>query len=210
MLGGLLITAISCSNAESEDVTLPFYSDMDFTPKWLGEDFSSIKNVPEIAPFSFVDQNGKTVTEQNFAGKIYIADFFFTACPGICPKMTKNMAKIQDLFLNDEGVLLISHSVTPEADSVAVLKRYARNNGVIDGKWHLVTGEKKAIYELARNSYFADEDFGLQDIESVFLHTENFYLVDQNRRIRGVYKGTFQTEVERLREDVEILRKERL
>lgn len=156
-----------------------------------------------IDDFSLTNQNGKTVTQADYQDKIYIADFFFTTCPTICPTMTKNMASIQDRIGND--VLLLSHSVTPQIDSVAKLKKYALEKGVNDLKWNLVTGDKKQIYELARKSYLAvktDGDGGPYDM----IHTENFILVDKERRIRGFYDGTNKEEVEKLMKDLEVLK----
>src|SRR5690606_32246061 len=151
------------------------------------------------------NQNGKLVTQKDYRNKIYIADFFFTTCPTICPIMTKNMAAIQDKILNDEEVMLLSHSVTPDIDSVPQLKKYALEKGVMDSKWNLVTGNKQQIYELARKSYMAvktDGDGGPYDM----IHTENFILVDKERRIRGFYDGTDSKEMEKLLGDLEILK----
>ena len=162
-----------------------------------------IKKYHTIADFSLTNQNGKTITQEDYAGKMYIADFFFTTCPTICPIMTKNMASIQNRVGNE--VLLLSHSVTPQIDSVGQLKQYALEKGVDDSKWNLVTGDKKQIYALARKSYLAvktDGDGGPYDM----IHTENFILVDKERRIRGFYDGTKMEEVEQLMRDLEILK----
>ncbi|MBT2163511.1 SCO family protein [Zobellia barbeyronii] len=157
-----------------------------------------------IADFSLTNQNGETITQANYADKIYIADFFFTTCPTICPIMTKNMVSIQKRIKDFDDVMLLSHSVTPEIDSVAQLKKYAVEKGVDDAKWNLVTGDKKQIYELARKSYLAvkdDGDGGPYDM----IHTENFILVDKKNRIRGFYDGTNEEEVEKLMGDLKIL-----
>lgn len=158
-----------------------------------------------IADFELINQNGEKITQENYRDKIYVADFFFTTCPSICPIMTKNMAEIQNAILDDDDVLLLSHSVTPVIDSVPQLKKYALEKGVIDSKWNLVTGDKKQIYELARKSYLAvknDGDGGPYDM----IHTENFILVDKERRIRGFYDGTDPKEIAKLLEDLQILR----
>ncbi|MGB6153709.1 MAG: SCO family protein [Pricia sp.] len=158
-----------------------------------------------IADFSLTNQNGETITQQDYKDKIYIADFFFTTCPTICPIMTKNMADIQERIKNDDEVMLLSHSVTPQIDSVAQLKKYALEKGVDDRKWNLVTGDKKQIYELARKSYLAvkeDGDGGPYDM----IHTENFILVDKKQRIRGFYDGTKKEDVDKLMTDLEILK----
>ena len=142
-----------------------------------------------IADFSLINQNGETITQDTYKDKIYIADFFFTTCPTICPIMTDHMYQIQKEILNDDDVMLLSHSVTPKIDSVAQLKKYAKEKGVIDRKWNLVTGDKKQIYKLARKSYFAVKTDGNGD-EYDMIHTENFLLIDKKRRIRGFYDGT--------------------
>ena len=162
------------------------------------------KKFHRIADFSLTNQNGKTVTQKDFKGKIYVADFFFTTCPNICIAMTDNLLKVQEKIKNNPNVMLLSHSVTPKIDSVSQLKKYAIEKGVIDKKWNLVTGDKKEIYELARKSYLAvkeDGDGGPFDM----IHTENFILVDPDRRIRGFYDGTDLEEIQRLLEELEIL-----
>nr|WP_298793308.1 SCO family protein [uncultured Allomuricauda sp.] len=163
------------------------------------------KKYHTISDFDLINQNGEKITQKNYKDKIYVADFFFTTCPTICPIMTKNMVQVQNSILNDTDVLLLSHSVTPAIDTVAQLKKYALEKGVIDSKWNLVTGDKKQIYELARKSYLAvknDGDGGPYDM----IHTENFILVDKERRIRGFYDGTNKEEIEKLLSDLEILK----
>ncbi len=163
------------------------------------------KKYHRIANFSLTNQNGTIITQEDYKDKIYIADFFFTTCPTICPIMTKNMADIQEKIMNEGEILLLSHSVTPEIDSVARLKKYALEKGVNDLKWNLVTGDKKQIYELARKSYMAvktDGDGGPFDM----IHTENFILVDKERQVRGFYDGTDTEEIARLLQDLEVLK----
>ncbi|MEL0455435.1 SCO family protein [Flavobacteriaceae bacterium SZ-1-7] len=165
------------------------------------------KKYHKIADFSLVNQNGKTVTQDDYKDKIYVADFFFTTCQTICPIMTDHMVDIQKEILNDDDVMLLSHSVTPEIDTVAQLKRYALKKGVNDKKWNLVTGDKKQIYELARKSYLAVKDnpyAGPFDM----IHTENFMLIDKKRQIRGFYDGTNKEDIGRLLNDIEILKEE--
>ncbi len=198
----------ACRHNAPESETLPYYASADFTPRWIGKNSGEINSIPQIAPFTLVNQNGDTITEKNFAEKIYVADFIFTSCGGICPSMTNHMRKVQQAFRDDDEVLLLSHSVTPELDSVATLRAYAQRNGIVSGKWHVVTGERKMIYDLARYSYFADEDLGRPRAEDEFLHTENFFLIDRQRRIRGVYNGVMPVEISRLIEDIATLKKE--
>ena len=165
------------------------------------------KKYHKIANFSLINQNGKTITQDDYKGKIYVADFFFTTCQTICPIMTDNMAEIQAKYSNDNEVMLLSHSVTPQIDSVAQLKRYAKLKGVNDRKWNLVTGDKKQIYDLARKSYLAvkDNEYG-GDFDMI--HTENFMLIDKKKQIRGFYDGTKKEDIKKLFKDIKILKKE--
>lgn len=186
---------------------LPVYNPVDVNPLLVDDAVRHISKDHKIANFSLTNQNGSTITQNNFENKIYVADFFFTRCQTICPVMTINMAELQEYFKNDDEVKFLSHSVTPIMDSVPVLKAYADKKGVIDGKWDITTGSKKHIYELARKSYFAvlDEgDGGDQD----FIHTEQFILVDKKRQIRGFYDGTDKNEMQRIIDDIELLKKE--
>jgi len=166
-----------------------------------------IKKFHRIADFELINQNGKTVTHENFNGKIYVADFFFTTCPTICISMTDNLLKVQKEIQNNPNILLISHSVTPKIDSVTQLKKYAIEKGVNDKKWHLVTGDKKEIYKLARKSYLAVKDEG-DGGPFDMIHTENFILVDPDKRIRGFYDGTDSKEIKRLLLEIKILSSE--
>lgn len=188
---------------------LPYYSSADLTPVWIEEGSAALDTIHTIPAFSFTDQNGKIISEKDVAGRIYVADFFFTACPGICPKLARNLKLVQDAFLHDDEVVLLSHSVTPDKDNPAVLKRYADNYEVNDSKWHLLTGNKDSIYHIARRSYFADEDMGMQRNSSDFLHTENMLLIDKHRHIRGVYKGTSAAEMINLVADIKVLKEEK-
>ncbi|SDG71339.1 SCO family protein [Winogradskyella thalassocola] len=159
----------------------------------------------KIADFSLTNQNGETITQDTYKDKIYVADFFFTTCQTICPIMTKNMERVQKAIINDDDIMLLSHSVTPKIDSVAQLKKYALEKGVIDRKWNLVTGDKKQIYELARKSYLAVKTDGNGD-QYDMIHTENFMLIDKKRQIRGFYDGTKPEDIDRLLEDIETLK----
>jgi len=186
---------------------LPIYNPIDLNPKLVDSQLKNQKKNHKIADFRLINQNGQIITQENYKGKIYVADFFFTRCTTICPVMTFNMKDVQNAFLDNDKVMFLSHSVTPEIDSVSVLKNYAINMGVNDKKWNITTGDKKHIYELARKSYFAvleEGDGGLQD----FIHTENFILIDTKRRIRGIYDGTDKADIQRLIADIKILLEE--
>ena len=184
--------------------TLPIYNPADVNPELVDSTVQYKSKYHTIADFSFVNQNGDTITQQNYEGKIYVADFFFTTCGSICPKMSTNLTEVQKAVLNNPKVLLLSHTVLPEVDSVSVLKAYAVKYGVVDSKWNLVTGDKKEIYKMARKSYLAVK-LGRPDQLYDMVHTENFVLVDQKRRVRGFYDGTNKEEIKRLLEDIDFL-----
>ena len=194
----------SCNQVSKDQ--LPIYNPTDFNPELVDTSLhNKIKN-HKVDDFTLINQNGNVVTQENYKDKIYVVDFFFTRCPSICPIMTDNLVKVQNQFINDNKVMLLSLSVTPYIDSVSVLKKYAQDKGVKDNKWNITTGDKKHIYNLARKSYFAvieQGDGGLKD----FIHTPNFILVDTNKQIRGVYDGTDDEAVLKLIDDIEILTK---
>ena len=207
-----IICLMACNEPQpnnSRVEVLPFYNEATFTPHWIAPNDDRLDTFHRISPFELTNQEGKVVTEKSFEDKIYVVDFFFTICPGICPKMTANMMEIQDEFINDDDVLLLSHSVTPERDSVPVLKRYAENKGILSHKWHLVTGKQQAIYKLGREDYFVEEDLGLTKEEDDFLHTENFVLIDKDRHIRGIYNGLNKSSINQLVADIRTLKKEK-
>jgi protein SCO1/2 len=199
------VVIVSC-NEKWKDTDLPYYGSAAFTPMWVNaKDADTVHAIPA---FEFIDQDGKTITRRTFDNKITVVDFFFTGCPGICKKLTASLAKVQQAFINDDDVLLLSHSVTPERDSIAVLKRYAAEHGAISGRWHLVTGKRNDIYTIARTAYFADEDMGWKQDSTTFLHTENVLLIDKQHHIRGVYKGTIPADVDDLIADIKKLKEE--
>lgn len=203
LFGLLIFLGIGSCKQRNE---LPIYNPSDFNPQLVD---ASLQGVEEhtVAAFKLINQNGITITQENYRNKIYVTDFFFTRCLTFCPIMSNNMEKLQEKFLEDDNVMFLSLSVTPELDSVPILKEYAKKHGVIDGKWNITTGDKKHIYNLARKSYFAvvdQGDGGLQD----FIHTPNFILIDKDKRIRGVYDGLKEAEVERIIEDIRLLQNE--
>ena len=186
-------------------ITLPIYSPNMVSQELVEEEIQYVKKYHRISEFSLTNQNGENITEKNYENKIYIADFFFTTCPTICPIMTDNMAYLQEKLLNDTNILLVSFSVTPNIDNVETLKKYAIKKGVLDTKWNLLTGIKKDIYSLARRSFLVaknDGDGGKYDM----IHTENFVLVDKEKRIRGFYDGTNNKEMAKLLSDINILK----
>lgn len=187
--------------------TLKIFSPRDVNTELVDTTVQHIGYNHTIADFAFTNQNGKIITQKDYEGKIYVADFFFTTCPTICPKMTDNMVWLQEQIKNNPKVMLLSYSVTPDIDSVPVLKKYALEKGVDDSKWNLVTGNKKDIYYIARKSYLAVKTGKPEDMYDM-VHTENFILVDQKRRIRGFYDGTNLEEVKKLLEDINYLSQE--
>lgn len=193
--------------SESRVEQLPFYNDATFKPHWIDENDKMLDTFHRIPSFQFLNQDGDTITEKTFKDKIYIADFFFTTCQGICPKMTSNMLIIEQEFKEDNEVLLLSHSVTPNKDSVAALKNYSEIYNINSNKWHLVTGSQEEIYKLGREFYFVEENLGLTKSKNDFLHTENFILIDKDRYIRGIYNGLNKTSINQLIADIYTLKK---
>lgn len=190
---------------EASATRLPYYTEPTFTPRWFDE---MPEDLHEIPSFSLTDQSGQTINQEQLKGNIYIANFFFTACPGICPKMTANLQGIQRSFANEPHVKILSHSVAPAVDTVKQLKDYAERNEIDGTKWHLLTGSQDSIYTLARKSYFADKAIGFNKSTKEFLHTENFLLIDSEGRIRGVYNGIRSLDMQRLTTDIHTLLKE--
>ena len=186
---------------------LPIYQPAEVNFKLVDSSLQHIKKFHKISNFNLVNQNGNNISQEFYHNKIYVADFFFTTCPSICPIMTNNMLKVQEKIKNDPNVLIVSFSVDPKTDSVAQLKKYAKEKGVDDLKWNLLTGDKKQIYDLARKSFFVaeiDKDSDSNDI----IHTENFVLVDPDKRIRGFYDGTNLDEIKNLISDLSLLKGE--
>jgi protein SCO1/2 len=202
----LLLAA--CAEKKPEVVTLPYFNTPDFTPVWITKNSTAYDNLHTIPTFSFIDQNGSSITDATVENKIYVVDFFFTRCQSICSKMTGNMSKVANAFAKDDNVMMLSHSVTPDMDNISVLKDYARQKKISNPNWHLLTGDKKQIYDIARKSYFADNSIGYNKDFNQFLHTENFILVDRHRHIRGVYNGTIDLEVDNLVRHIRLLEQE--
>ena len=184
--------------------TLPIYQPAEVNEKLVDSSIIHVSKYHKISDFILTNQNGKEITQADYKDKIYVADFFFTTCQDICPVMTKNMYELQEELKNDNEILLLSHTVIPEVDTVKRLKEYAIENNVDDSKWNLVTGDKKQIYELARKSYLAVEDSNFNEFDMI--HTENFMLIDKEKQIRGFYDGTNSEEINRLLKDIEVLK----
>lgn len=184
LLLGIFVSIYSLMNRKN----LPVITPRDVNPELVDSLVQHIGYNHKIAPFSFTNQNGEKVTNKEYEGKIYVADFFFTTCQTICPKMTDNMVWLQDKIKDNPKVKLLSHTVFPDEDTVEVLKKYAKEKGVIDSKWNLVTGNQNDIYKIARQSYLVVKTGKPEEMYDM-VHTENFVLVDQKGRIRGFYNG---------------------
>ena len=207
MLTISLVAVLTFYNVLTPEKKLPIYQPNMVKFQLVDSTIQHIKRFHKIDDFKLINQNNEVITNETYDGKIYIADFFFTTCPGICPIMKDNMIELQNEFINDDNVLLLSHTVTPEIDSVHVLKKYSQEKGVLDSKWNMVTGDKKQIYDLARKSYLVAEDIESPTLYDM-IHTENFVLVDSKRRIRGFYDGTDNDVMDNLISDIKILKKE--
>lgn len=197
-----VLIMVSCKENKKQ---LPYYDTPDFTPKW---EMTNQNTFHKIRPFKLINQENQPFTEKDIEGEICVVDFFFTTCPGICLKMTNSMTDIQTEFINDNEVLLLSHSVTPEKDSVSVLKQYAKDKKVDFKRWKLLTGDKNEIYDLGRKYYFVEEDEGIKKSNDIFLHTENFILIDKQRHIRGIYNGLDPNSIQNLIQDIKVLKAE--
>ena len=201
----IIIISIIYSILKPTEV-LPVFQPAQVNAEMVDSTLQHVKKYHTVADFELTNQNGEKITQANYKDKIYVADFFFTTCQTICPIMTDHMGKIQQEIRSDDDILLLSHTVMPEVDSVAQLKKYAREKGVDSKKWNLVTGDKKQIYELARKSYLAAKDAPYSPYD--LIHTENFVLVDKKKRIRGFYDGTDLEAIDKLLEDIKILKAE--
>lgn len=199
----------SCHEKKNNSIELPYYNEPDFTPIFLKDKAEIKKKINHtISDFSFLNQDSLVINQTVFKNKIHIANFIFTRCGSICPTMTRNLKIVSDSLQDDEELIFLSYSVTPWIDKPTVFKKFKNNYGIKNKNWHFLTGNKGAIYNLARKSYFAEEDIGFSKDSSEFLHTEHFILVDKNKRIRGIYNGTLQLEMEQLIDDITTLKKE--
>jgi protein SCO1 len=211
LASNILLSAIffiSCSDKKERSV-LPYYNTPEFTPEFIDSPDEAVKKITHtIGSFSFTNQHDNPITEKDIDGKIHVANFIFTSCGSICPVMTQHMKLVQEKFSDNPTVIILSYSVTPWIDNVSRLKKYADDNEITSSNWHLLTGKKSEIYSLARQSYFAEEDLGFTKDSTEFLHTEHVLLIDQSKRIRGIYNGTLQLEIEQMIRDMAELSKE--
>ncbi len=184
---------------------LKVYQPKDVNPELKDNTINYNEKNHRIGAFTFLDQEGDTITKKDVEGKIYVTDYFFTTCPTICPKMTAQLERVQERYKDDPEILILSHTVHPENDTVEVMARYAKSHGAIPKKWYFLTGDKEELYKLARQSYFVLKPAEVGepgDAGSDFIHTNNFVLIDQKGRIRGYYDGTNPLEVDQLMDDI--------
>lgn len=205
LISGFFWVAFACTPSEVAPA-LPYYNTPDFEPQFFeSTQVASTKITHQLKPFSFLDQYGQPISDTLLRGKVHVANFFFSRCTNICPNMIKQMQLIESEFGQNPEVEMLSFSVTPWLDSVSVLKKYADKNNIKSKQWHLLTGDKNAIYTLARKSYFAEENLGFTKDNGQFLHTEHVVLVDKTLRIRGIYNGSLGLEMEQLAKDIKLL-----
>jgi protein SCO1/2 len=208
LLSSLLL--FGCFEKKEAVINLPYYNEPDFTPVFITEKSeiaSKIKHT--ISDFSLLNQDNILISQIDIKDKIHVANFIFTTCGSICPKMTTHLKIVNDSLKNHSDIVLLSYSVTPWIDTPEVLKKYKTRNEITNPNWHFLTGSKNDIYRLARKSYFAEEDIGYSKDSTEFLHTEHFVLVDKTKRIRGIYNGTLSLEMQQMLEDIKTLEKEK-
>lgn len=192
------------STGEEHFISLPYYG-----PREAVEIVKDGKTITDtiyhtVPPFAFTNLDGRTITQENLKGKIYVTDYFFATCQSICPKMTSNLLRVQKRFKDNPGLFFISHTVDPEHDSAEVLLNYAQTVHADTSNWYFVTGDKKALYDQARNGYFItamEGDGGAED----FIHSEKLVLVDREGHIRGFYDGTTVSSCDSLIDDIRVL-----
>ena len=197
----------SCTKSTEETFKLPYYNQPDFSPEFLvNKDSINSKIKHKIQDFKFLNQDSVFISQQDIEGKIHVANFIFTKCGVVCPVLTKNLKIVSDSLEAENDLVFLSYSVTPWIDSPSVLKSYKQRNTIENKNWHFLTGSKSEIYNLARKSYFAEEDIGFVKDSTQFLHTEHFILIDKDKRIRGIYNGTLSFEMQQLIDDIRNLK----
>lgn len=205
-----LCCLFSCNEPKqtTKDDTLPFFNTAEMDAEWIAENDARYSKIHTIAPFALHNQQGHLINKDSLDGHIYVANFFFSVCPSICPKMMTNLKTLQTTFAHEPNLKLVSFSVMPWVDSVATLKKYGQERNINPARWHLLTGKKEDIYVLARQSYFAEKTLGQLKSNGEFLHTESMLLIDKKARIRGIYNATQKVDIERITDDIKILLKE--
>ncbi|WP_417265035.1 SCO family protein [Brumimicrobium sp.] len=207
-----IFTAYYLTKQSMEQKQLPVIQPRDVNAEMINPELANIGIGHRIGKFEFLNQNGEKITHEDVQGKIFVAEYFFTTCLTICPVMTEEMKRVQERFKGNQDVKILSFTVDPEQDDVAVMKAYAENHNAVAGQWHFLTGPKEDLYSLARNSFFVlkpAEAKNLGDAGSDFIHTNNFVLVDREMRIRGYYDGTSTEDINILMDDIDLLLNEK-
>lgn len=203
----LLVICLAClilTSCDTGKKKLPIFGERDWTTKTVNGEQITDTIYHTIPGFKFVNQKGDTVTEKITEGKVYVADFFFTSCPTICPVMKKQMVKVYNEFKTNPDVLLISHTIDPEHDTPQVLKQFADDLGVSESQWQFLTGPKEKIYEIGQQSYMSTAKAD-STAEGGFIHSGAFILVDKEKHVRGMYDGTTEEGTQRLIADLKVL-----
>lgn len=197
------VAALAGWKSRGDKLAVPFYRSAELTPEWLTPSDAASVRTHRALPFVLTDQNDASITEASFAGRATVIHFFFTTCAGVCPTTQANLARMLASMPGEQRLQVLSHSVTPERDSVSALKIYATMHNIHDERWHLLTGARNTIETLARDSYFVNlrdgRSYGVNDLA----HTETLVLVDSKGRLRGVYTGSLQLDIQRLAEDIQ-------
>ncbi len=201
LLVGLSVFVSSCGSGDDK---LPVLGQKETVTRIVDGKSVTDSVAHQIPDFAFVDQYADTVTAKTLAGKIYVADFFFTSCPTICPKMKVQLKRVFEKYKGNPEVMLLSHSIDPRHDTVPVLKEFASNLGITGQQWLFVTGDRDKIYDIGQNSYMvtAQED---SSVPGGVVHSGAFILVDKDRHIRGIYDGTTEAGVDKLMKDMDRL-----
>jgi protein SCO1/2 len=202
----MMVMVMGCDTQDGIE-SLPFYAERTFTPDWTAPE-ALPRDFHRVPDFSLTDQRGEAVTEADMDGNITVVNYFFATCSGICPKLSASMKAVDAAFGEDAALMLLSHSATPDKDTVEALASFAQREGVASGRWHLLTGERSLIYRLGREAYFIEEDLGEERSEDDFIHSENIVLLDGERRLRGVYSGLNPSAVQQLIRDIATLMEE--
>lgn len=184
---------------------LPYFEDPSFLPHWLSAAEVETQNFHKVADYELQDQRGLKFTQEMTNGKVYVANFFFSTCPGICTDLMRSIEVIQEIVACNDDVLILSHTATPSNDTSEILAKYGKEKGIDPQKWYLLTGDRKVLYSLGRASYFIEEDLGEKKSDDVFLHTENIVLVDRKGYLRGIYNGLNKASTQQLVLDIETL-----
>ena len=206
VVGGAV--TIMCGACSTTRDGLPYFRDQDLTPEWLSMRTASAPTMHRVHSFSLLDQRGRVVTEREIAGHVTVVHFFYATCARVCPRTQSSVARWLRAMPSDNRIQVLSHTVQPERDSVAALAEYATMHEIVDARWRLLTGPRTTIESLAATSYFVNltdgRSYGTTDLE----HTETLSLIDQQGRIRGIYNGTLQLDMERMADDARVLLRE--